>query len=160
MSNRDQVACAFVYSTFSPPRAVSLPSNPTSSVSRLVCYRMESATASQLYDFAVEVPSRRPRPWERAPQSPIKSHRHGKKVWKRFQTRPKEAAQTRSKFEIHKAAQELEATAHTPGRRPVKRLRNAPDLGTQEGASTANRFTTTLREKAPGTPKSRVFGVY
>lgn len=121
---------------------------------------MESATASQLYNFAVEVPSRRPRAWERAPKSPIKSHRHGKKVWKRFETRPKEATQTQSNFEIQEAAQGSEVIVNTPSRRPVKRLRNAPEHKVKEGAPAVNHFTATLREKAPGTPKSKIFGLY
>ncbi len=121
---------------------------------------MEDATASQLFNFAVEVPSRRPRAWERAPKSPIKSHRHGKKVWKRYETKPKEATQTNLNSKIQEAAEEPEAIANTPGRRPVKRLRHAPELRAREGASAANNSTTTLREQASGTPKSKMFSLY
>jgi len=131
-----------------------------SQIARLVDCRMESAAASPLYNFAVEVPSRRPRAWERAPKSPIKCHRHGKKVWKRYGTKPKEAPQTEIKSKIHEAIQEPEAIAYTPGRRPVKRLRNAPELRAREGASAANNYTATLREQAPGTPKSKMFSLY
>jgi len=123
---------------------------------------MESATVSQLFNFTVEVPSRRPRAWERAPKSPTKSHRHGKKVWKRYETRPKEATQAELNLKIHEEAQEPDAIANTPGRRPVKRLRNAPELRAKEGAAAADcyNYTATLREKAPGTPKSETFSVY
>lgn len=121
---------------------------------------MESATVSQLFNFAVEVPSRRPRAWERAPKSPVKSHRHGKKVWKRYETRPKEAPQTEIMSNMHEAAQEAEAIANTPGRRPVKRLRNAPEHRAKEGASAANHYIATQRENAPGTPKSKMLSLY
>ncbi len=121
---------------------------------------MEGATASQLFNFAVEVPSRRPRAWERAPKSPIKSHRHGKKVWKRYDSRPKEATHTDFSSKNQEPVQEFEAIANTPGRRPVKRLKNAPELRTKEGAPAANHYIATLREKPPGIPKSKTFSLY
>lgn len=89
---------------------------------------MEGASGSRKFNFAVEVPSRRPRAWERAPKSPAKSHRQGKKVWKRYEVRRKEVGFTTRDERDGGVGQESEVVA-TPGRRPVKRLRNAPGLG-------------------------------
>lgn len=117
---------------------------------------MEGAIGGHQFNFTVEIPLRRPRPWERAPKSPHKSHRRGKKVWKRHEVRPKEAAQTSDTGANEDAVFVIEEAGSTPGRRPVKRLRNAPQKQQREGAPDDTHYTATLRDKAPGTPKSRL----
>lgn len=113
---------------------------------------MEGETGPQQFNFAVEVPLRQPRPWERVPKSPHASHRRGRKLWKRFEPRPNKAPPVFRDPESEDSSHEHEELVSTPGRRPVKRLRNAPQL--EEGAPMEARYTTTLRDKAPGTPKS------
>ena len=115
---------------------------------------MESTIAKLQYNFAVEVPIKQPRAWDRVPKSPFASHRRGKKVWKRYELRPDG---TKSISGVGNAENTLQISEHVPGtpsRRPVKRLRNAPQREEKEGAPVGAVYTTTLRDRAPGTPKS------
>ena len=115
---------------------------------------MESPIAKLQYNFVVEIPIKQPRAWDRVPKSPFASHRRGKKVWKRYELRPDE---TKSISGVGSAENTLQTPEHVPGtpsRRPVKRLRNAPQREEKEGAPVGAVYTTTLRDRAPGTPKS------
>lgn len=108
-----------------------------------------------LFDFQITAPSRRPRPWERAPKSPFATRRRGRKVWKRYGLRSTESTS--------EAPAEVSDTAKVESlntARPVKRLRTkqAP-IAAEEGGkqNPGTSYVATLHETAFGTPKSRFY---
>ena len=112
---------------------------------------METATSSpkRQYDFSVQVPIRRPRAWERAPQTSFAPRHRGRKVWKRYELRSKEET-------VDSSREDVEQNDEVGGR-PVKRLRNAQgDATGREGADDGMDvgYIPTLRSEAPGTPRS------
>ena len=118
---------------------------------------MESTIAKLQYSFAVEIPTKQPRAWDRVPKSPFASHRRGKKVWKRYELRPDESKFISGVENPENTLQIPEHIPGTPSRRPVKRLRNALQREEKEGAPVGAVYTTTLRDRAPGTPKSTLY---
>ena len=98
----------------------------------------------------------RPRPWERAPKSPIASRHHGRKIWKRFEAPSKGQA---THLDASRASEESLAILGdvTNSPRPVKRMRlqDAP-LGQVGGKENkAARYLATLHSETPSTPKSQ-----
>lgn len=108
-----------------------------------------------LFDFQTTAPSRRPRPWDRAPKSPFATHLRGRKVWKRYELREKESAPETSTEACDTAEVQSSNSA-----RPVKRLRvkQAPvAAGEVQNQKPVASYITTLHEIASGTPKSRFY---
>ena len=116
--------------------------------------KMEGASANPIFNFAVEIPIRRPRPWERAARASHATRHRGRKVWKRYELRHSDAPPSMVDSKSQHTSENTETVAGTPNQRPVKRLRNVPGSG-KEGAPDATQYIATLREKSSGTPKSR-----
>ena len=115
---------------------------------------MEGANGDVQFNFAVLIPARRPRAWERAPRASFASRHRGRKVWKRYELRQNDAPRPKADQTPQTSLENTENIVGTPNQRPVKRLRNAPGSGKEEGAPDATQYIATLREKASATPKS------
>lgn len=104
------------------------------------------------FDFQITAPSRRPRPWDRAPKSPFATRLRGRKVWKRYELRSTESASEATTNVSNTAKVESLNSA-----RPVKRLRmkQAPiAAGEGQKQNPGTSYIATLLETASGTPKS------
>ena len=112
---------------------------------------MAGADPQRFYDFSIQVPIRRPRAWERVPQTPFAPRHRGRKVWKRYELRSKKQDGNRDKF-----IEDGDAEVAEIAERPLKRLRNAPQFGGgKEGANGpgVGGYIATLRSERPGTPR-------
>lgn len=140
----------------------SLPSTSQSTQRLEYCYLLLTLCRQPNEDtfaFHQNIPSRRPRGWERAPKSPQAARHKGRKVWKRPEARPKDAlgqphTGTNNGDDIHPRSPLGQMSTNTP--RPVKRLRlkNAPDFKGDTKDQKAARYFPTLHNGNAGTPKS------
>ncbi|KAL8718466.1 MAG: hypothetical protein Q9225_004397 [Loekoesia sp. 1 TL-2023] len=107
-------------------------------------------------NFQPDLPTHRPRAWDRLPKSPYANRRKGRKVWKRYEPSLKS---TRGEKENHIEDAELVAgTAELNGTHAAKRLRakDAPIDHEDEATQKPSKYITTLRDKVSGTPKRKM----
>lgn len=108
-----------------------------------------------LINFQAHVVPHIPRAWERAPHKPFAPQHRGRKVWKRYNLRSKELEQpTQTMKGQEGSGSGDERFADT--NRPIKRqcITNAPDYPGAQESEKPPKYITTLRARAPGTPRS------
>lgn len=110
-----------------------------------------------LINFQSQAVPHIPRAWERAPHKPFAPQHRGRKVWKRYNLRSKEAEGSTSteplKGHGDVGAHEEEFVDTD---RPIKRqcITNAPEDAEAQKCQKPPRYVAIVRAKAPGTPRS------
>lgn len=143
-------------SSYAPRSFLITISFTSSNWQELTSYLSYRQPNENIFNFQSTTPPRRPRLWDRAPQSPFAAHPRGRKVWKRYDFRVVKT-ETKSRPETTPGIDAEEAEKPSNGARPVKRLRvkQAPFVaGEVQNQKPAARYIATLQDKAPGTPRS------
>ncbi|KAI4169378.1 MAG: hypothetical protein LQ343_005771 [Gyalolechia ehrenbergii] len=110
---------------------------------------------SDISSFQPDLPSHRPRAWDRLPKSPHTKRRKGCKVWKRYE-RPQMS--TRSEKHNHMEDGEFSSSTIEPNSaHAAKRLRakDTPMDQEDEMKQKPSKYITTLRDKVLGTPRRK-----
>ena len=111
---------------------------------------MFRSPAEASFSYTQEVPKRIPRAWDRAPKSPFGGRHGGRKVWKRYETLPKDHGDKSEEAGLGYALNDTTNTSHS-----VKRLRlkGAPgtSIGGKENKDTE--YLATLQDEDKETPK-------
>ncbi|KAL8658993.1 MAG: hypothetical protein Q9226_000673 [Calogaya cf. arnoldii] len=102
-----------------------------------------------------DIPTHRPRAWERIPKSPFARRRNGKKVWKRYEAPAKAPMNEMGTCLSLDQAHETGADTSTHN---AKRLRSRDvSIGGEEGVEQKpSKYVTTLRDQVAGTPRRKV----
>lgn len=105
-----------------------------------------------VFTFQSTTESRRIRAWDRAPKSPFANRHRGRKLWKRYELRAKEAAHEGQAEPVT----ELGVLNDLSTNKVIKRMRvKETSFGSgEEGEQRPTRYITTLQDTAPGTPRS------
>ncbi|KAL8948784.1 MAG: hypothetical protein Q9222_005063 [Ikaeria aurantiellina] len=106
--------------------------------------------------YQPDIPTQRPRAWDRLPKSPFARRRNGRKVWKRYEPPPKPSTSDADNRK-HDDTTQKEDNGGLETSHNAKRLRSRA-LGTPQGSAKKNRsskYVTTLRDHAFGTPRRK-----
>ena len=121
--------------------------------------RCSLSDKSNVFNFQSTVldPLPRRRAWDRIPKSPFGPRHQGRKLWKRYDTRSWKAAAICGPGD-DTAAPQVDENGNSAPEKAIKRLRlkqSPSSCAKEDGASLSARYITTLRDDAPGTPKSQ-----
>lgn len=133
---------------------------PRTSKSRHVPFYLQISYRNpdiQLLSFSPHIIRQQPRAWDRVPKN--SNARQGRKVWKRYQLRPRGLLPGNPEEKVrieeeYAAGEDQQSTG-----RSVKRLRNSDhaSLGArQEDEGLGWRYVATMRDMAVGTPRSKL----
>ncbi|KAL8765172.1 MAG: hypothetical protein Q9209_007671 [Squamulea sp. 1 TL-2023] len=107
--------------------------------------------------FNPNVPSQRPRAWERIPKSPFTRGRKGKKVWKRYGAPSKAPVTDMGNSSSQNQDNKVQRTEAQDTTHNAKRLRSIEvSIGGDDGVKQKpSKYVTTLRDQAVGTPRRK-----
>ncbi|KAL8763251.1 MAG: hypothetical protein Q9184_000891 [Pyrenodesmia sp. 2 TL-2023] len=108
--------------------------------------------------FQPDIPTQRPRPWDRLPKSPHTEKRKGRKVWKRYEALQRNVARENQRQNEQRELEKRELNGSVDTAHTAKRLRSREATTEQESVmgQKASRYVTTLRDKALGTPRRKL----
>lgn len=120
------------------------------------CIQSDDSNVFTFQSTRLDPPPRR-RGWDRIPKSPFGPRHQGRKLWKRYDIRSWKAAAICG-LEDDTPASKPDGNETSAPEKAIKRLRlkeSPSSCAKEDGGKLSARYITTLRDDAPGTPKSQ-----